>query len=255
MRKLTTLIITMLMPIMSIGNSSASATEDPLKIMIVGDSISIGCSRTPMDGWCAELSTLLTQRNITHTISAHTIGGYSCSALSNGFAAAFDQNTPNVVIMNCGTNDAPNDQESKDHMGQQWRTMVEYSWTHGAHILPVFIQYSNPEINEENGRGWLLPGEGNANDVIYTNMQYYTAAGWFVGLADLQKVPGNWDYLLGGTDVIHPNPLGHHTYAAIFYRAMRTFYDWPDDVPEPCGMWGHREIYDPPAYIPCTTKS
>jgi lysophospholipase L1-like esterase len=238
---------------------SASATArlagDPLVIMAVGDSISMGCTTTPMGGWCGGLDALLTARGIDHSIATHADYGLSCVALSAGFAARFNQIQPDLVILNCGTNDAPSTQAQKNYMGERWRTMVEYAWTHSAHILPVLVQYSNREINEENNRTWLLPGEGAANDVIYTNMQYYISAGWFVGLADLQRVPGDWNYLSGGTDGIHPNAFGYGVYAAIFYRAMRAHYGWPDTVAEPCGMWGHRTIYGPPTYTACTVMS
>jgi lysophospholipase L1-like esterase len=225
----------------------------PLRIMVVGDSISVGCDATPPTSWCGELDALLTDRGIPHAISAHAISGWSCQALADtGFVARFTAVQPNVVIMNCGTNDVPSTPAARDRMGEKWRTMVEYSWTHGAHILPVFVGYSNPEINAKNGRGWLLDGEGAANDTIYSQLGYYQPAGWFVGLADLQRVPGDWNYLKGGTDGIHPNGFGNQVYGRIFYRSMRAYYGWPDDVAEPCGLWGHRVIYNPPAYTPCT---
>jgi lysophospholipase L1-like esterase len=229
-----------------------NADEPPLNIMVVGDSISVGCDDAPLGGWCTMFSTLLTQNGINHTIAGHVISGYSCSGLSTGFPARFNEINPDVVIMNCGTNDAPNDTAAMNYMGEKWRTMVEYSWTHGALILPVFIQYSNREINDEVGRGWLVPGEGHANDVIYVNMQYYISAGWFVGLADLQQIPGDWNYLAGGTDGIHPNDMGKNVMATIMYRAMRGHYGWPNTVQKPCGMWGHRIEYGPPAYTACT---
>jgi lysophospholipase L1-like esterase len=230
----------------------------PLNIMVLGDSISVGCNNTPLSGWCGDLSAMLNSRGIAHTISAHAISGYSCGALANGFAARFDQIKPNLVIMNCGTNDVPNSQQTRDAMGTSWRIMVEYSHTHGAMVLPIFVQYSNREINDIAGRGWLLPGEGQANDTIYVNWSLYINATprWFVGLADLQKVPGDLNYLIGGTDGIHPNAFGHSVYASVFYRSMREFYGWPDDVVEPCGLWGHRiNVYGPPSYTPCTVMS
>ena len=232
---------------------SGFSDTTPTSIMVVGDSISVGCGTVPLSGWCANLSTLLTERGIPHSIAAHALSGWSCGTLATDFPARFNAIHPTVVIMACGTNDAPQSQSAMGALGEKWRTMVEYSKTHGALILPVFIQYSDVEINEENGRSWLLSGEGNANDTIFTNMQYYASAGWFVGLADLQRVPGDLNYLNGGTDGIHPNALGHRVYASIFYRAMKDHYGWPDTVPEPCGMFGHRRIYGPPPFIPCTS--
>lgn len=225
----------------------------PLKIMVLGDSISAGCGVHPLTGWCKEFADILDSKEIGYQISAWAISGRSCSSLQPGFKAAFDKAQPNVVVMSCGTNDVPNDGKSKEVMGAAWRTMVEYSWTHGAHVLPVFVGYSNPEINQAAGRGWLVNGEATANDVIYENMKYYQSAGWFVGLADMQIVPGDWNFLNGGTDGIHPNELGAKVMAMLYYRAMRAFYGWPDSVAVPCGMWGHRSGYGPREFVACAS--
>lgn len=247
------LLVAALAPPVSPATARDEAAQ--VSIMVVGDSISIGCDSTPLAGWCARLSALLAERGIAHSIAGHVMSGRSCGALAAGFSARFDAIQPDVVVLNCGTNDVPNSAAARALMGERWRSMVEYAWTHGAHILPVWIQYSNREINDEAGRSWLIPGEGAANDTIYVNMQYYISAGWFAGIADLQKVPGDWNYLAGGNDGMHPNVFGQGVYAAIFYRALMGYFGWPDDVPEPCGLWGHREIYDPPAHIPCEVMS
>lgn len=223
--------------------------------MVVGDSISEGCDSVPLYGWCSELSALLTARGITHTIAGRVVVGASCVTLEPGFASRFDQIQPDLVIMNCGTNDSTGTQAQLDWLGNRWRTMVEYSHTHGAMVLPVFIQYSNPEINDENNRGYLVNSEGAVNDVVYIQIQYYQAYGWFAGLADLQRIPGDWNYLNGGTDGIHPNSFGKKIYAIVFYRALQEFYGWSATVGEPCGMWAHRRIYNPPTFTDCVSMT
>jgi lysophospholipase L1-like esterase len=223
----------------------------PLRILAVGDSISVGCMKTPLEGWCGNLDHMLTDRGIEHQIYGHAYGGWSCAALWENFPARFDEVQPNLVIINCGTNDGSS-YAPDPVLGEKWRSMVEYSYVRGAKILPVLIQYSNPEINAKAGRGWLVPAEANVNDTIFFNMQYYINYGWFVGVADLQQVPGDWDFLNGGTDGIHPNKRGHKIYARLFYRAMKDHYQWPNNVSQPCGMWGHRAIYSPPPFKECS---
>lgn len=237
----------------AIAQPSHRATGDPLSIMVVGDSISLGCDSAPLFGWCAELDSILTTRGIDHTIAGHVISGQSCVTLESGFATRFNAIDPDLVIMACGTNDATATQAQIDWLGDRWRTMVEYAHTHGAMLLPSFVQYSNPEINAENGRGWLVGSEGAANDTFFRQMAYYSPYGWFAGLVDFQKVPGDWTYVAGGSDGIHPNSLGQQVYAVLVYLALRVFYGWPDTVATPCGMWGHRVVYDPPTYITCTS--
>lgn len=256
-------IVALLAMVPTSGGASVHASAEkvvtapsaaPLRIMIVGDSISLGCDDVPVAGWCGELTTLLADRGITVSIAGVVHSGWSCGALVSEYAARFNQLQPNVVILACGTNDVPNNPATAATLGTAWRTMVEYAYTHGALSVPVFVQYSNKEINDNVGRSWLIPGEGMANDTIYANRQLYVSATplWFAGLIDFQRVPGDWNYLNGGTDGIHPNALGKQVYAKIVYRALRETYGWPDTVSEPCGMWGHRAIYAPGNFTPCT---
>jgi lysophospholipase L1-like esterase len=236
----------------AVAQPSHLATDDQISIMVVGDSISFGCDSTPLSGWCADLDSLLTTRGIDHTIAGHVIPEQSCVTLQPGFAARFTAITPDLVIMACGTNDATATQAQIDWLGDRWRTMVEYAHTNGAMVLPSFVQYSNPEINAKNGRGWLVGSEGSVNDTIFRQLPYYQPYGWFAGLVDFQQVPGDWNNLNGGNDGIHPNTLGKQVYAALVYRSLQAFYGWPATVAAPCGMWGHRAIYEPPSYITCT---
>lgn len=236
------------------GARVTRSSNSQVRIFVVGDSISAGCGNNPPTTWCGPFDEILTTNQIPHVIGAYAIPGWSCQTLwSQGFRDSVVAFQPDLVVMNCGTNDVPNSQATKDAMGTAWRSMVEYVKTHtGAMILPALIQYSNPEIQDRYGRSWLIPGEKNANDVMYFNWQYYPS--WFAGVVDLQRVPGDYSYLNDGSDGIHPNAFGEKVYAAIFYRAVRGYYGWPDNVDEPCGMFGHWRDYGvPPAgWIKCS---
>lgn len=224
------------------------------KFLIVGDSISASCNNPGQaQGWCTDFDTILTSVGVKHEINGHATPGWSCSNLQQGFAARFDQVMPDIVIIACGTNDAPNSQAAKDQLGWAWRSMAEYSYTHGAKVLATLIQYSEREIQAKYSRSWLMTGEENANDTIYSNAYLYGAIpnSMILGFADLQKIPPTLDYLLGGSDGIHPTDIGHRVYAATYYRALAPAMGWPDAVKEPCGKYGHRPIYSEPAYIRC----
>ena len=227
-----------------------------LDILVIGDSKSTSCNNPGQaTGWCTDFDTMLNTSNVSHEIHGYAVSGISCHGLQSGFAQHFDAVQPDLVILACGTNDAPNTQAAIDAMGWSWRWMVEYSFVHGAKALPVFIQYSNIDTQDRVGRHWLVIGEPIANDVIYLNMQYYLYSGWFAGIADLQRVPGTPDYLVGGNDGIHPNADGHYAYASIIYRSLREEYNWEDNISEPCGMWGHRSGYVEPSFTPCLVRS
>jgi lysophospholipase L1-like esterase len=226
---------------------------DHVKIHVVGDSISAGCGENPQASWCKYLDQLLSDRGIPHTITAQAHGGWTCYRLwTDGYTAAVQAADPDIVIVNCGTNDAPSDPAGDDRLGWAWRNMVETAWQNEANVLPVFIQYSATDIQDAAGRSWLVPGEVRANNAIWANWTLYTSTPLFAGIVDLQRVPGNRTYLKGGTDGIHPNDLGNKVYAALMYRGMREHFSWPNDVTQPCGMWGYQPGKTPAAYDLCT---
>jgi lysophospholipase L1-like esterase len=231
--------------------------DAPLRVGVVGDSIAGSCA-DPDGGMCAALDSLLTARGIAATFHLATVPQASCGGIIAAEAAMLAADHPDLVIIMCGTNNPTATPPDRDALGWQWRTLVEAAHGAGAKVLPALIQYSDPGINAAAGRSWLVEGEARANDTLYGQWHYYEPSGWFAGKLDLQQVPGNRDYLKGGTDGIHPNRLGQQVYAALIYRALRVYYGWPDAVPQPCGMWGARP--DPSyqqyvAYIPCTGKS
>lgn len=220
----------------------------------MGDSISSLCGTVPAGGWCGPLTQILTDAGVPAVILNRAVSGTDCgyaAANINGWLAA---DTPDLVIVACGTNEDTSSPAAVVHAGEHWRTIIEAAHIAGALTLPVFIQYSNPTLQAAAGRTWLVPGEQRFNDqVVYQNLHYYQPYGWFAGLLDLQQVPSSADYTLrtgtGGVwDGIHPTALGYQVYAALIYRELRNTYGWPDTVPQPCGMTG--EEARGPAYEP-----
>lgn len=240
------------------AGAMSPVADSVLRILVEGDSISAPCGQTPPAGWCAEFGSLLTQAGIPHVIMSRAVGGVDCGYLSARIQKDLTETAPNLVLLNCGTNNATETPAQRDLMGEQWRTIVEASYVYGARIGISFIEYSDPDIQKAAGRSWLVPSEGRANDVIYTNMQYYWNYSMFSALADFQVIPGNLDHLKPAPDGIHPNARGEREMGDMWYTALRngtiagTGYPWPDIAPKPCGLWGYREGYEPRTYIPCT---
>jgi lysophospholipase L1-like esterase len=214
------------------------AAATTISIGVIGDSITTPCA-TPGGGYCGKLQALLAANGVVAVFHVAAVSGASCGGLI-GPAKTMLTQRPQLVIIACGTNNDTSTTSARDALGAQWRTLVEASHVAGAKVLPTFIQYSNPEIQRAQGRAWLIDSQPRVNDVIYSNLHYYQPYGWFAGLLDLQQIPGNWDYLAGGADGIHPNAFGEQVEAMLIYRALRGHYGWPDTVPQPCGMWGHR---------------
>lgn len=240
--------------------SPAAATQPAtLRILVVGDSISAPCATTPQGGWCAPLGQHLADAGTTASWSYHVHSGWSCGQLGQDLGEQVTTATPDLVILQCGTNDGTTAGVVRDRVTAMIDTIR--ARRPGTAIAVGFIGYSDPEINRKAGRSWLVGDlgeggrEGDANDGIYQALAsrglMSTPPAADLALYDLQRIPGNRTYLLDGNDGIHPNQMGHAVMAAIMYRALRSRYGWADSIPEPCGLYGHRTIYNPPTYTPC----
>lgn len=227
----------------------AAASLPPIRILTLGDSITSLC---PTGGYCGPLGALLTATGQPYTFINRASGGTACDYTASNINSWLTTDHPDLVLLNCGTNNVPQNQAMKDALGTQWRTIVEAVHVYGAKLAVSFIGYSNPD-NISQFHANLPTYEANANDTIYVNMQYYQPYGWFSGVADFQSMPGDLDYLLA--DGIHPVALGYKTMAAVWYRSLRVAMGWDDVVPSPCGMWGHRPAYGPPSFTGCTSTS
>lgn len=240
----------------SISINPMVSVESDLHVMVLGDSITVGCTTTPPTGWCGPLSTMLTASGIQHTITGHAVSGVDCGYWAQRIDAILPTDQPDVVLINCGTNNDGNSPLGRERLGEQYRTILEAIHVHNPTTKAAvgLIGYSNFEIQNAQGRAWLRTSEPAVNDTIYYNViRYYLPAGWPIVFADFQRMPGTSDYLNGGSDGIHPNSaLGHKTMAAIWYRSLVAPLGLMDNVPEPCGMWGHRPTYQEPEFISCT---
>lgn len=257
MRHFARLVALLLLAVVALAPATPAHPDPvPLRIGVVADSTAQSCT-LPGGGICGHLEQLLAARGASVTFHTAVVPGASCGGLVAAQASMLTAADPDLVIILCGTNNATWTPVQRNQLGAEWRTLVEAAHVSGAMVLPALIQYSDPGIQAWQGRAWLVESEARANDTIYAQWGYYEPAGWFAGKVDFQQIPGNRDYLAGGTDGIHPNGLGQQTYAVLIYRALRAHYGWPDDVPLPCGLWGARP--DPAyqqyvSYIPCTSK-
>jgi GDSL-like Lipase/Acylhydrolase family len=229
----------------------AVAATAPLRILVMGDSITSPCGG-PSGGYCKELGRLLTQAGVRHEFRVAAVGGVTCRYWADRIVSVLQQHQPDLLLLSCGTNDDTSAKAGRDDLGWSWRTIVEKTrtWRPAPDHVKIgvsFIQYSNITLVPP----WLVPSEARANDVIFRNRQYYEPASWFAGTADFQQVPGDTAYLDAGG--VHPTDKGNRAYARIWYDALRVRMGWPmAKEPRLCGMTGHRPGYNPPPYTPCS---
>jgi hypothetical protein len=153
--------------------------------------------------------------------------------------------------LDCGTNNIPIDTATQQAMTGQLQSIISTVHAAGVPLGMSYIGISNPVNISASGAG-LPVAEADANIVISQILAGYPS-GYFAGIADFSKMPGDLDYLKDG---IHQTvPLGALTMASIWYRALRASMGWPDVVPEPCGMWGYPPGGTPPPYTSCVATA
>lgn len=225
-----------------------------LNILVGGDSISDTSGETsPGAGhWQDELHGLLEKAGIPNTITSVAVSGKPCLYTAQIIDSVLAQYQPDIFILYCGTNDDPNQTcYGESCTGWSFRYVTEavhnYRPSNPALSVPTLIGYSDATM----APGWLLSNEARANDTIYSQFKYYDRATWFVGIADLQFMPGTSQFLDGdtcdprtATCAIHPNHHGYITIGKIYYNEFKTKYGLPSltelGETELCGLDGHR---------------
>lgn len=253
-------------PLLACPSSSVRADAVPLRILAVGDSISVGGTSPGSGRWQDELDRLLMEAGVAHTITTYAVGGTDCYYWTSRIAAILAAAQPDLVIVYCGTNDDP----AAVIWGEpktSWSMRVLIETSHGYRtppplVLPTLIGYADPTI----APAGLPANEAATNDHIYSQLWRYrppqVTPSWLAGIADVQQMPGTARYLDGdGCDPrtslcgFHPNARGYKTVGRIMYDSAQAGMGWPTAVsmgePPLCDMAGHRTGYPRPTYTPC----
>lgn len=218
----------------------------PFVLMTPGDSI------TANGGWQIEFCRiLLKEANLACDIRNVAVGATQCEYWPSRIGQALIDNNPDLVVLACGTNDAPWEYTyGEPETRWAFRATVEQIHnfrTPAIPIVPVLIQYADPLIT---GSAEYLQGTIPAtNDNLYVSMMLYPSS-WFPGIVNWQKIPANGTYT--NADGFHPNAHGQQVMGRIVYDTIHAGMGWPPSSEPPlCGMHGHRKPYPRPSFIPC----
>lgn len=237
----------------------AQTADSSIKILSIGDSITHGGNASGYGpAYRTELSRLLGLAGIAHTYETSAWPGQSCGFIASQMPSQLAAYNPDLVLLNCGTNDSPGTTETP------YRAMLQRFTTTGTPAVASWIGYADPRIAPQ--ASWLLPNQRAANDGIYRALfgppVYY---GPTIGVADMQAIPGDAEFLVpsnsAGPDGIHPSTRGYVAMARLFYKAAAVIMGWPSlatlGVPEMCGLRGNWRDYPEPLpgidYVECTS--
>lgn len=234
------------------ARETKTAAVTPLRIMTMGDSITCGDGCTPTSAYRAELGRLLTAAGVEHEFIVAAVGGSTCAYWLPRAYALTDQYRPDLVLLNCGTNDGPTPSQGSAFEAT-YRDLLTNLLSGGhwqTRVVPAYITYAavGGYPYPAKAPAWLATTVPVVNDAIWRSLNVNDPHGplRIPASVDLQKIPEQ--YLDEGG--IHPTVSGDIVAARLWYNALRPLYGWPDIAPLPCGLSGRRPGWGSPPYPP-----
>lgn len=224
-------------------SKSANADQTPVRILTLCDSISAAGQ------YQVEISRILTLEGVPHQFFNASVGGTGVEYWAVNTTAAMNTYEPDLVLLNCGTNDTWTVANNVTSFEEKYRTVVEaiLNWRtpNRVKLGVAFIQYGTPPADQT-----FLNRQPSVNDAIYRQLGYY--GNLITGIADFQRIPPN--ALYQDHTGYHPTPRGYKAMGRIWYDAVRAGMGWPvASEPPICGMDGAPQItgYARRTPLPC----
>jgi lysophospholipase L1-like esterase len=221
------------------------STVDPLRIAVVGDSIS--CS--PINpAWCPELSRLLTAAGVDHVLLPLAVGGTRCASWAGLIGDVLDEHQVDIVILGCGTNDGA-DQRTAAEVQAAVESVAAQAHAAGARLLVGVPSYSS---GQPTGRPWLSAAQHEAYAGITAAWATFAAAygpDFSPAVFDDTRLPSLMRFKVG--DGVHSTPAGDLVYAHNRYRALQAFIPGMPNIAPDCMQIGHPPGEPIPRGIPC----
>lgn len=227
---------------------------EPLKIVVEGDSISCG-GLPDTQGWCPELSRLLTAAGISYQIIPLSVGGTRCDYWAEHTSDILSTYDPDIVILGCGQNDgaAPPNGLAASQTITAINTIAEQVYASGAKLLIGQTHYSSGTPASWEHRPWL------SASIQVTNNALVAAWTGFVGLYgptfspsmyDDTRMPALAQFVQG--DGVHPTAEGYLVLGHNRYKALANgFIPGLPAIPPDCLQIGHPPGTPVPKAIPC----
>lgn len=209
-------------------NRSAEANGAQLRILTLCDSI------TASGQYQVELGRLLAVANVPHTFINSAVSGSGVEYWATHITEVMDAAQPDLVLLNCGTNDTWTVSHDVANFEAKYRTIVEgiLNWRTPDRVkLGVsFIAYGTYPATQT-----FIDNQPAVNSAIGRQLPLYSSL--ITGIADFQQIPPNNLYL--DSSGFHPTSRGYKAMARIWYDALAPGMGWPPSQEPPlCGMDG-----------------
>lgn len=239
--------------LISIPPPSSMVTRSPLpsptlsaKILLsIGDSLTVGTGGTEAS-YRGELSRLLRLTGQPHTWVVAAAGGSKCSYWLARIDALITQYQPNVIFLNCGTNDTPTDTTESDY-----RAMLTIAANRGVPVIASYIGRPYMGSPENSVRPYIEDWMEGTNSAIGRALATNP-----VPAAEVWRIPANPEWLQA--DGIHWKSRAEAAAGQLFYQKAAPVFGWKTltqmGTYEMCGLSGVRRGQPwPTNYRVCTS--
>lgn len=209
---------------------SPMPTFAPVIIMSMGDSLTEGTDpntkATLLGAYRADMSVLLYATGQPHTWILEAKGGTKCSWWAGLIGNLLDTYHPNILLVDCGTNDTPTDNTEADY-----RVILQAAQSRNIQVVAALIGIPNMRTDVNRIRPYIIDWMHQTNLAIMRALADYPS----VPIADMRRVPATLEWL--APDGIHLIARSNAAYALIFYQALAPSRGWVP-VRGMCGLSG-----------------
>jgi len=203
----------------------------PIVVVSMGDSLTEGTDPATRGGtyasYRAEMTRLMNRTGQAHTWVVQGIGGTKCSYWAARMASVLSTYHPNLVLLDCGTNDTPTDDTAS-----AYRTIlaaVEAYNASGHNTVLVASLIGVPDMKSPTNsvrpyiEKWMLDTNLAIASVI--DPCFPASSCPVVPYANMWKVPANHVEWLA-PDGIHLTERSNAAYGQLFYQAAQVRMGW-----------------------------
>lgn len=208
----------------------------PIVVMSVGDSLTEGTDPntkgTAVGSYRAELTRLMGLTGQPHTWVVAAAGGTKCSYWAARVAGLIDTYHPNIIFLNCGTNDVP----GTDNTEQDYRAILSIAQSRGVRVIASLIGIPDMRSPTNTVRPYIADWMHQTNLAIGRALAAYPS----VPYADVQLIPATLEWLT--PDGIHWTARAEAAVGQLFYLAAQAVMGWLTfaqmHVTKMCGLSG-----------------
>jgi lysophospholipase L1-like esterase len=201
-----------------------------VRVLACGDSITVGFGSADGQGWRSWLADLIDRQGIRPVMSTCAHGGWTRAQMAAELPAALAANTPDLVLINIGTNDWIPDSSAETAYRTAYGQMIDQILASSPTVkvacalIPI-SQATNIQAHEARANSAITAAVNArpASRVVLSDQRGTTSARWVFDATDgSQPPPGRLTF-----DGVHPDTPGYVQMAWAWRAAIQAWLPTP----------------------------